>query len=95
MRDGALGLDAQPFLRDAADFERLRGRATGEVALQTRGRTLRLDPRDPAKVAINWTVCCVAEKHPKGDNDWQRTVAKHRGYFGVDGSGTALTSTSA
>jgi AsmA protein len=34
-------LDAQPFLRDAADFERLRGRATGEVALQTRGRTQR------------------------------------------------------
>jgi AsmA protein len=34
-------LDAQPFLLDAADFERLRGRATGEVALQTRGRTER------------------------------------------------------
>jgi AsmA protein len=34
-------LDAQPFLKDAADFERLRGRATGEVALQTRGRTQR------------------------------------------------------
>ena len=34
-------LEALPFLRDAADFERLRGRATGEVALQTRGRTQR------------------------------------------------------
>ena len=31
-------LEALPFLRDAADFERLRGRATGEVALQTSGR---------------------------------------------------------
>jgi AsmA protein len=34
-------LEAQPFLRDAADFERLRGRATAEVTLQTRGRTQR------------------------------------------------------
>ncbi len=34
-------LEALPFLRDAADFERLRGRATGEVALQTSGRTQR------------------------------------------------------
>jgi AsmA protein len=34
-------LEALPFLRDAADFDRLRGRATGEVALQTSGRTQR------------------------------------------------------
>ncbi|HEX2478279.1 MAG TPA: AsmA family protein [Geminicoccaceae bacterium] len=34
-------LEALPFLRDAADFDRLRGRATGEVVLQTRGRTQR------------------------------------------------------
>ena len=61
--------------------------STSGTVVQTRGRTLRLDPRDEAKVAVNWTVCCVAEDHPKGDNDWQRTVAKHRGYFGVDQSG--------
>jgi AsmA protein len=34
-------LQALPFLRDATDFERLRGTATAEVALQTRGRTER------------------------------------------------------
>jgi AsmA protein len=34
-------LEALPFLRDAADFDRLRGRAIGEVALQTQGRTQR------------------------------------------------------
>ena len=61
--------------------------STSGTVVQTRGRTLRLDPRDEAKVAVNWTVCCVAEDHPKGDNDWQRTVTKHRGYFGVDQSG--------
>ena len=48
--------------------------STAGTVVQTRGRTLRLDPRDEAKVAVNWTVCCVAEGHPKGDNDWQRTV---------------------
>jgi len=35
------GLQAQPFLRDAADFERLRGTASAEVAVQTRGRSQR------------------------------------------------------
>lgn len=61
--------------------------STPGSVVQTRGRTLRLDPRDPDKVAVNWTVCCVAEGHPKGDNDWQRTVRKHQGYFGVDATG--------
>ena len=64
--------------------------STAGTVVQTRGRTLRLDPRDEAKVAVNWTVCCVAEGHPKGDNDWQRTVTKHRGYFGVDQSGDVV-----
>ncbi len=64
--------------------------STAGAVVQTRGRTLRLDPRDPAKVAVNWTVCCVAEDHPRGDNDWRRTVAKHQGYFGVDDSGDVV-----
>ena len=64
--------------------------STPGAVVQTRGRTLRLDARDPAKVAVNWTVCCVAEGHPKGDNDWQRTVRKHRGYFGVDTTGDVV-----
>ena len=64
--------------------------STAGAVVQTRGRTLRLDPRDPAKVAVNWTVCCVAEGHPRGDNDWRRTVAKHQGYFGVDDSGDVV-----
>jgi AsmA protein len=35
------GLQALPFLRDAAEFERLRGTANAEISLQTRGRTER------------------------------------------------------
>ncbi len=58
--------------------------------VQTRGRTLRLDPEHPDKVAINWTVCAVSDAHPRGDNDWQRTVRKHQGYFGVDATGDVV-----
>jgi AsmA protein len=35
------GLQAQPFLTAAADFDRLRGTANAEISLQTRGRTER------------------------------------------------------
>jgi AsmA protein len=35
------GLQALPFLTDAAGFERLRGTANAEISLQTRGRTER------------------------------------------------------
>jgi AsmA protein len=35
------GLHALPFLRDAADFERLAGTASAEVSLKTRGRSQR------------------------------------------------------
>ncbi len=58
--------------------------------VQTRGRALRLDPEAPDKVAINWTVCAISEAHPRGDNDWQRTVRKHEGYFGVDDTGDVV-----
>jgi len=58
--------------------------------VQTRGRTLRLDPADPDKVAVNWTVCAVATDHPRGDSDWNRTVRKHEGYFGVDAAGDVV-----
>ncbi len=63
---------------------------TSTAVVQTRGRTLRLDPADPAKVAVNWTVCCVSDAHPRGDNDWQRVVRKHEGYFGVDAAGEVV-----
>ncbi|WP_203337952.1 DEAD/DEAH box helicase family protein [Nocardioides limicola] len=63
---------------------------TPGTVVQTRGRTLRVDPTHPEKVAINWTVCCVSEEHPNGDHDWLRTVDKHRGYFGVDVNGDVV-----
>ena len=43
-----------------------------------RGRSLRLDPADPGKVASNWDVVCVAPGHAQGDADYDRFVRKHR-----------------
>ena len=57
------------------------------AVVQTRGRALRTDPTWPDKVATNWTVVCVSEAHPKGDNDWSRLVRKHQGFHGVDADG--------
>lgn len=57
------------------------------AVVQTRGRALRTDPTWPNKVATNWTVVCVSEAHPKGDNDWLRLVRKHQGFHGVDADG--------
>jgi hypothetical protein len=48
---------------------------------QMRGRSLRLDPSLPHKVADNWDVVCVAPDHPKGANDYVRFVHKHDHYF--------------
>ena len=43
-----------------------------------RGRSLRLDPDDPGKVASNWDIVCVAPRHAQGDADYERFVRKHR-----------------
>ncbi|PVG82177.1 DEAD/DEAH box helicase [Nocardioides gansuensis] len=63
---------------------------TTTAVTQTRGRALRTDPAHPDKVAINWTVVCVAAGHPRGDGDWGRLVRKHTGYFGVDPDGSVV-----
>ncbi|MBC2931513.1 DEAD/DEAH box helicase family protein [Nocardioides sp. zg-1228] len=57
------------------------------AVVQTRGRALRTDPTWPDKVATNWTVVCVSESHPRGDNDWSRLVRKHQGFHGIDADG--------
>lgn len=63
---------------------------TTTAVVQTRGRALRTDPGWPDKVALTWSVACVAEHHPKGGNDWDRLVRKHAGFFGVDDAGAVV-----
>ncbi|MEX2291376.1 MAG: DEAD/DEAH box helicase family protein [Mycobacteriales bacterium] len=61
--------------------------ATPTAVTQLRGRSLRLDPQRPDKVADNWTVVCVSDEHPRGDADYLRAVRKHEHHFapGRDG----------
>ncbi|MBG6095581.1 DEAD/DEAH box helicase family protein [Nocardioides luteus] len=63
---------------------------TTTAVVQLRGRSLRTDPGRPDKVAVNWTVVCVEEEHPRGDNDWKRLVRKHSGFFGADEDGSVV-----
>ena len=61
--------------------------STPTAVTQLRGRSLRLDPTRPDKVADNWTVVCVADDHPRGDADYLRAVRKHEHHLapGRDG----------
>ncbi|MDP2710084.1 MAG: DEAD/DEAH box helicase family protein, partial [Solirubrobacteraceae bacterium] len=52
--------------------------ATTSVSVrQMRGRSLRLDPADPQKIASNWDVVCVAPGLARGSADYRRFVRKH------------------
>jgi superfamily II DNA or RNA helicase len=44
---------------------------------QMRGRSLRLDPGDPDKLASNWDVVCVAPELGRGRADYDRFVRRH------------------
>jgi AsmA protein len=93
------GLQAQPFLTAAADFDRLRGTANAEISLQTRGRTERelvqnlsgtgqAAFRDGAIVGINLAemVRNVATAFEGGAADRERATdfAELSGSFNVD-----------
>lgn len=57
---------------------------------QTRGRAIRSAPGWPDKVALTWSIVCVAPEHPRGDNDWQRLVRKHEGFLGINEQGDVI-----
>ena len=60
---------------------------TSTSVRQLRGRSIRLDPDEPAKVASNWDVVCVAPEFSKGFDDYLRFIAKHHTVFGVTDDG--------
>src|SRR5205823_2606036 len=65
----------------------LTGVTTTTSVHQMRGRSLRLDPELPRKVADNWDVVCIAPDYPMGLADYSRFVRKHRNYFGLTETG--------
>lgn len=54
---------------------------------QMHGRSLRLDPVRPEKVANNWDVVAVLPEYERGFADWQRFVRKHEQFFGLSDDG--------
>tara|TARA_R110002111_G_scaffold262504_1_gene338859 strand:+ start:12266 stop:15115 length:2850 start_codon:yes stop_codon:yes gene_type:complete len=54
---------------------------------QLRGRSFRLDPEVPEKVANNWDVVCIAPEFTKGLDDYERFIKKHKTLFGVTDDG--------
>ncbi|WP_337191440.1 DEAD/DEAH box helicase family protein [Nocardioides flavescens] len=63
---------------------------TSTAVVQTRGRALRLDPAWPDKVAVNFSLVCVSDRHPAGGQDWERLVRKHAGFLGLDLDGQVV-----
>ena len=54
---------------------------------QLRGRSIRLDPDEPNKLANNWDVVCIAPEFSKGLDDYARFIKKHKTIFGVTDDG--------
>lgn len=54
---------------------------------QLHGRSLRLDPDDPQKLADNWDVVCIAPEFAKGLDDYRRFIARHKTMYGVTDDG--------
>ncbi len=50
---------------------------------QLRGRSLRLDPAWPRKVAHNWDVVCTSNRFDRGDVDLRRFAARHHHTWGI------------
>lgn len=50
---------------------------------QLRGRTIRLDPNWPRKVAHHWDVICVAPEFEKGKIELERLIDRHQHWWGL------------
>jgi hypothetical protein len=60
---------------------------TSMTVNQLRGRSIRLDPGEPEKVANNWDVVCLAPEFSKGLDDYRRFRLKHQRLYGVTDDG--------
>lgn len=54
---------------------------------QIRGRSIRLDPESPRKVANNWDVVCIDPEFEQGNHDFERFLKKHRQFYGLGSKG--------
>ena len=54
---------------------------------QLRGRSIRLDPEVPEKLANNWDVVCIAPEFAKGLDDYRRFIDRHKTVYGLTDDG--------
>jgi superfamily II DNA or RNA helicase len=54
---------------------------------QLRGRSIRLDPDVPEKMADNWDVVCIAPEFAKGLDDYRRFIDRHKTIYGLADDG--------
>lgn len=60
---------------------------TSVTVNQVRGRSIRLDPGHPDKVADNWDVICIEPEFAGGGRDLERLFSKHARFYGVSAKG--------
>lgn len=56
---------------------------TSMTVNQLRGRSIRLNPGRPHKLANNWDVVCIAPEFTRGLDDYFRFLRKHETVFGI------------
>lgn len=56
---------------------------TSTAVQQLRGRTMRLDPAWPRKVAHHWDVVCLAPQYQHGALDFSRFLNRHNRYWSL------------
>jgi len=61
--------------------------ATAMTVRQLRGRSIRLDPGRPRKVANNWDVVCMAPEFQRGLSDYERFALKHSRFHSLTDDG--------
>lgn len=61
--------------------------ATSMTVRQLRGRSIRIDPDCPRKVANNWDVVCMAPEFQRGLSDYLRFAKKHAQYHSLTDDG--------
>ncbi|MEZ6122716.1 MAG: DEAD/DEAH box helicase family protein [Planctomycetaceae bacterium] len=61
---------------------------TSMTVNQLRGRSIRLDPLQPEKLANNWDIVCVAPEFSRGMDDYDRFCRKHRTIYGITDDGS-------
>lgn len=63
---------------------------TSQTVNQIRGRSIRLNPKNPKKLSNNWDIVCIDPYFEKGRSDFNRFIRKHDKFYGIDAKGRVV-----